>query len=92
MTEKKEALIDSAGWGFFLVLFVLLLGPGLYMSYSLKYTDTNAMVWIGIGTLGTATVAAILTTIANTIIQARLERKRAADRQAERKKNKKRRA
>lgn len=89
MAEQHKPLLDSAGWGFFGVTFLVLIGPGLYLSYTLKYSDTNAMVWIGIGTLGTATVAAIVTTIANTIIQARLERIRAAEQQAERKKRKK---
>lgn len=86
MTEQRKLLLESAGWGFFIASFLVLVGPGIYLAYSLKYSDTSAMVWIGIGILGTATFAAVLTTVANTIIQARVERIRAAEQKAEKKK------
>lgn len=89
MAEQRKLLLEAAGWGFFGVTFLLLVGPGLYLAYSLKYNDTSAMVWIGIGVLLSATVAAVLTTVANTIIQSRVERIRAAELEAERKKKKK---
>lgn len=83
MTKTRKPLIEAAGWGFYGVTFVLLLGPALYLAYTLKYDDTSSMVWIGLGLMGAATLGVIITTIANTIIQARLERIQAAEERAE---------
>ena len=89
MPEEYKPWLDSAGWGFYGVTFLILVGPGIYIAYSLKYNDTSAMVWIGLGIFGAAIVGVFITTIANTIIQARIERIREAQRQAERKAEKK---
>lgn len=83
MAKPRKPLIEAAGWGFYGVTFLLLLGPALYLSYNLKYDDTSAMVWIGLGLMGAATLGVVITTIANTIIQARLGRIRAAEERAE---------
>ncbi len=88
MAETKRPLLESAGWGFCIVTFFVIVGPSIYFSKSASYSDTSAMVWIGIGLFCAGGLAAIITTVVNTIIQARLSRIEEAERKADKKKKK----
>ena len=67
----KTSRFDSAGWGAFFVIFVLvtaLLGVWLYINRERDLSESRATAYVVAVFLG-AIIAAILTTILNSILQ-----------------------
>lgn len=67
--------IEAVGWRFFLVAFILLIGPGIYFSFSIMREEIPWVVPAGLGLLVGAFAAALVTWALNEALQ-RYHRKR----------------
>jgi membrane protein YdbS with pleckstrin-like domain len=84
MAKKKQApasRFESAGWGFFLILSVVLWIPFTAMAWVVSYESTEWYTRIGIGLTFAAVAAAVLTVIVNSALQYRVERLKKSQRQ-----------
>jgi uncharacterized membrane protein len=74
MAKKARTSIDSVGWLFWFVVFLVLLGPSIYLSFQWVTEDEAAPIPVGMGVLLAGFVAAIVAWIVNSILQARARR------------------
>jgi len=79
VAKKKGYEFDAAGWVFWLVVFGLLLGPGIYGSKQIMYEDTPWMQWVGGGVVVAALGAGIISWAVNSVVQRRRKRLRLAE-------------
>ena len=86
MAKKDSFEFDAAGWLFWLIVFVALIGPAIYGCSKIVYARTSAVVPIGMGVVGAAVGAGVVSWAVNAVVQRRRKKKRLA----ERKKSKKR--
>lgn len=75
-TGKKKG-IEAVGWGFWLICFAVLFGPGTYLGYTISYSDRKGGVlpWV-IGFSLAAVGAGLLSLMLNFIVQKRIELRR----------------
>ncbi len=71
---KKEHGLESVGWGFWLICFVVLYGPSWYVGYSVAYSDqrTGLLPWI-LGFVLAAFGAGLVSVAVNFTLQKRIE-------------------
>ena len=90
MGNPKSFRLEAAGWGFWFVTTLLLTGPCVYGAFQVIQEHYSYEVPIGFGLIGATVLAAIVTLIANTLIQRGNERRKATERkQIKQSKNKK---
>lgn len=79
--EKKR--IEAAGWGFWVICFVILFGPCTYLGYvySIDLRKGGMLPW-AIGLALAAVGAGLLSLVVNFIIQKRIESRRKRGRKA----------
>ena len=80
--EEKKG-IEAAGWGFWMICFVILFGPCTYLGYIYSYNDRKGglLPWV-IGLALAALGAGLLSLMVNFIIQKRIESRRKRGRKA----------
>ena len=83
--KKSSFEFDAAGWPFWTVLFVLLVGPGIYGSLQLVRSGANPMLPVGMGVVSAAIGAGVVSWAVNSVIQWRRKKKRLAERKKARK-------
>lgn len=69
---------EAAGWGFWSIVFLILLGPSIYVSFQISYEQSSMLVIVVVGMSIAAFIAGIVTFIVNMILQSRAERIRRA--------------
>ena len=79
--------IESLGWGFYVIVLVILFGPMLYLISQVTREDTAIVVRLGMAFVAAMFTAAIIAWAANATLQTVLEKRRAVDQR--RSKNKK---
>lgn len=83
MAKNKAAAptrFDSVGWGFFLILTVVMCIPGIAVAWLISYESTEWYTRVGMGIMFSAVASAILTWIVNSALQYRVERLKKAQR------------
>jgi len=84
---KKDWLnFDAAGWRFWLLVFLLSLGPYMYGSWQLVYDDASRLIPISMGGVLAAVSAGIVSWAVNSVIQKRVKKQRHARRKKAKKK------
>lgn len=86
MAKKASSLFDSAGWLFWLILFLAFLAPCIITAWKFSYAHASRIFPIGVGVVMAALSAGIMSWAVNSVLQSRLKKQRIA----ERKKTKKR--
>ena len=90
MAKKKSApRFDAAGWWFWLAVFAVVLGPCIYLIYSIKLSRTGWMAVIGFGAMLAALLSGVLTWAINEVVQRRAAKQRAESAPSRKKKRKK---
>lgn len=75
--KMKPAGIESVGWGFWIICFIVLLGPATYLGWSFAYDDRKVGIFPWVVGFGIAAFGAgLLSTGVNFAIQKKLELKR----------------
>lgn len=77
--------IDAAGWVFWLIVFVLLSGPGIYAAWRIVYPETSRLVPIVVGMILAAVGAGVVSWAVNAVIQRQHKKLRIARRKKARK-------
>ncbi len=83
--------LESVGWVFWLVLFVLLVYPGYLFMEAMTYSSATTVTRIGLGTFGAAMVSGLLSAGINELLHRWKLRKNARQRKVDRKEKRKRR-
>ncbi len=78
MAKKATALLESLGWVFWTIVFVILSVPLIYVCFKAVRPDEPWFVPISLGLISAAFSAAIVTWAANSTLQAVNARKAAA--------------
>jgi hypothetical protein len=86
-TTKRK--FDSVGWGFWLIVFVVAVGPCIYGLLKIGDEGVEPIVLVTFGTLAAAMVAGLFSWVVNFLLQARVSRARAREGQGHKKKRKK---
>lgn len=84
--QKSSFEFDAAGWLFWTFLFLVLVGPCLWLAWRITYDTANVLVRIGMGVVSAAVGSGVLSSAVNWVLQ----RRRKKQRLVERKKAKKR--
>lgn len=80
--------IDSVGWIFWLVCFVLFSAPCIYWAWQQKYESTPWGTPIIIGMVAGAIIAGMFSSAVNWVLQRRARNRQLAERKLARKKKK----
>ena len=87
MDKPNRFRIEYAGWGFWAVCTLILIGPMTYVSYQSVQAGTPGTVPVGMGIVFASMLSAFVTWLANTALQSVQSRKKQETRkQAKRKK------
>lgn len=85
MTKKESFTFDAAGWLFWIVVFVVLIGPLTYLSWNIVYETASRIVPVAMGVVGSAIGAGFISWAVNAAIQFRAKKKRTQERKKARK-------
>jgi len=77
--------IETVGCIFWLAIFLLTLGPSIYLCWRVTYEDTTLWAPAIFGLSGAALLAGVISLIVNSILQHRVEKRRKSERKLERK-------
>jgi threonine/homoserine/homoserine lactone efflux protein len=80
MGKRDRVPIASVGWLFWFIVFVLALGPAVYLSFQVVDEDQAAPIPVGMGVILAGFLAAIVAWIVNAILFQRGKRIRAMTR------------
>ncbi len=72
--SKPKRKFDSVGWGFWLIVFFVALGPCIYGLLQIGDDGVEPIVLVTFGTLAGAVVAGLLSWVVNLLLQARAGR------------------
>jgi len=86
MNRLRIGKLDSAGWGVWLISFVVLVFPCVYGAFQIVDEEQPPYVPLFMGGLFAGFVSAVVTWIMNVAIQARVKRERMQERRKNRKK------
>lgn len=77
MAKTETKRLESVGWQFWMVWFVLFYPPVTYLAWQTAYNDmkTTILPWI-LGFLGAALGAGLVSWAVNTVLQRRVEKAR----------------
>ena len=90
MGKERAFRLEAAGWGFWFITTLVLAGPCIYASFQVTQAQLSREIPVAIGLIGAALLAAVVTFLANTLIQQGHARRKAAERkQAKQQKKKK---
>lgn len=74
MAKRDQDVMDSVGWRFWLIVFVVLLIPCLYLAWNVVDDDEAFPIPIGMGTILSGFLAAVVAWVVNMILQSRARR------------------
>ncbi len=80
------APLESVGWRFWSSCFVLSLAPCIYLTWQLAYEGVSPGALILFGIILAALVAGFTAVIVNTLLQARVQKRRKAEKRQAKKK------
>ena len=72
--KKRKKPLEVAGWGSYLIVLGVLIGPCIYLMYTLQNELANPAAFLLIGPLFAAITAGVVTWILNGILQLRARR------------------
>jgi hypothetical protein len=75
-TPKPALRLDAAGWGFWLVMFCLLIGPLAYGGWKLGMVEQNALQYGLLVFVAAAIGAGVIAWLTNLALQALAEHRR----------------
>jgi len=78
--NKNAERFEAAGWRFWLVVFVLLAGPCVYLAWTVTEDDTFAPMRVSAGAVLAALGAGVVSWAVNSVLQRRARKRRAAQR------------
>ncbi len=87
MKSLKE--VESVGWGFFAICFVVVLAPSIWLVWNYTYDTVTPAVRVLAGFVVASTGAGVIAWVVNDLLHRRNVRRHAAKRQAERKEKRK---
>lgn len=76
MTKNRKWEFDAAGWGFWIVLLVLLVVPCFYLSKRVVFEGTRIYVTIAIATVMAAIGAGVISWAVNAVLQRHRKKQR----------------
>ncbi len=87
--EKKR--LEELGWNFWILVFFVTVGPCVYYSKSLSYSEVPFIIWSMQGALIAGIITSVFVWIANAVLQRRLEAQHKLEQKksSQKKKNKK---
>lgn len=85
-SQQTSIRWEAAGWGFWSLLFLIMLGPAIYFTFQISYEQTSAFVAVIVGFSIAAFIAGVVTFVVNAILQSRAERIRRAANSTKKKK------
>lgn len=80
MPEKGWLDFDAAGWPFWIVVFLIAVGPCLYGSWHLVYDEVSRVLPVSMGLIFAALIAGFLSWAVNTVLQKRVKKRRHSER------------
>lgn len=66
---SKKRRIEGAGWMFWSVSFIVLLGPSIYLAAQVKYSNLTNFGVVLYGFIASAVAASVLTLVVNSVFQ-----------------------
>ena len=87
---KSRHKFGSAGWGFWLIVFFIALGPCIYGLLQIGDKGVKPLVLVTFGALAAAIVAGLISWMVNALLQLRIAKIDAREVRERRKKRKKR--
>lgn len=72
--SKSKRKFESVGWGFWLIVFFVAVGPCIYGLLQIGDQGVEPLVLVTFGTLAAAVVAGLFSWVVNTLLQARAGR------------------
>ena len=66
---KSLKNIEEVGWIFWVVVFALLVAPGIYLAYSLTYDTASTIVRVGFGLFMAAMGSGLVSWLVNEVLQ-----------------------
>jgi len=75
MAKQRQGRIDSVGWVFWFIAFLVLLAPAIYFCIQIVDEDKELPIPVAMGVLLALFLAAIVSWIVNTILQTIAKRK-----------------
>jgi uncharacterized metal-binding protein len=88
VAKVRENRLDSVGWTFWLVVFVLLAGPFIWWAWQYRYESDSRGIPVILGLVASALVAGILSSAVNYVLQRRaMQRQKAERKQQKKRKN-----
>ena len=75
MAKQVRTSIDSVGWLFWFVAFLVLLGPSIYLSWQVVSENEARVIPVGLGTILAGFLAAMVAWIVNSILHIRVKRR-----------------
>lgn len=82
---KKSSWLDTAGWTFWFVVFLVLVGPSWYVFWLIRYTRSHWSSTVILAIVAAAVGAGLISWAVNTLIQYRQKRQRTLQRKKARK-------
>jgi hypothetical protein len=76
LAAKARNEIEAVGWVFFVVTFLILVGPLVYLSWQIVYRTAPWFAPVGMGLFSAAIAAAILSWAVNEVYQRRQRQQR----------------
>jgi hypothetical protein len=90
MGNPRTFRLEAAGWGFWLISTLVLAGPCVYVAYQVTQEHLSREIPFAIGILCATFLAAVVTFLANTVIQKAHARRKNMERKQAKPQNKKR--
>ena len=85
VTKERCLKFDAAGWLFWLIVFIVLVGPCIYGTWKVVYSTAPRTVPIIVGLVLAAVGAGVVSWAVNAVIQHRQKKQRIARRKKVRK-------
>lgn len=91
MAKVQNDRFESAGWLFWAVGVAIFIGPAVYIAYDIIIPGTSGRIFIAIalGTTVAVLVSGVITATVNAFLQRAAQKRRAVQKNAQRKKSKK---
>ncbi len=80
MAKQQSPWFDAAGWGFWGIVFGMLVGPCVFLAWKIKRTQTAWVLPIGVGLLLAALGAGFVSWAVNGVVQYRRKKQRLVER------------
>lgn len=84
--SKERFQFDAAGWGFWGIVFAVLLGPSIWGAWHMMYQAQRSAVAVGAGLVVAALGAGVISWAVNAVLQRRQRVQRVAERKKAKKK------